>query len=183
MSFYTLPYPDIPIVSLSLFTHLLHKSYKESKLVGGHPVHSSVFVDSVTGTALTRGDTSLVFSPNALAYPVVLLGAIAAGLRCTLANNAYTSHKLVHQYTDSWAWWIFTTEDSLPVVCAMFEEISVKGDEADAKIIIHIKGLKFGLLEEEEKFDGECMHETALFLKISGIPNSRELPEYFRLRL
>ncbi|KAK0220634.1 hypothetical protein IW262DRAFT_1244321, partial [Armillaria fumosa] len=198
MSFYTSPYPDIPIVSLSLFTHLLHKSCKESKLVGDHPVHSSVFVDSVTGTALTRaklsslclslgyglrhhgekqGDTSVVFSPNALAYPVVLLGEIAAGLRCTLANNAYTSHELVHQYTDSRARQIFTTEDSLPVVRVMFEEVSVKGDEADAEIIVLSKGLNllymedllgFGLLEEEEKFDGERTHETALFLKNSG---------------
>ncbi|KAK0483969.1 AMP binding protein [Armillaria novae-zelandiae] len=210
MAFYTSPFSDIPIVNHSLFTHLLQKSSKESKLVGGHPADSSVFVDSATGTVLTRGklrslclslgyglrhhgekrgDTILVFSPNALAYPVILLGAIAAGLRCTLANNAYTSHELAHQYTDSRARRIFTTEDSLPVVRAMFEEVGVKGDEADARIIVLGKSLKwaggpdaprttpllhmedllaFGSLEEEEKFDGERAHETALLCYSSG---------------
>ncbi|KAK0503575.1 AMP binding protein [Armillaria luteobubalina] len=210
MSFYTSPYSDIPIVNHSLFTHLLHKSSQKSKLVGGHPADSSVFVDSATGTVLTRaklrslclslgyglrhqgekrGDTVLVFSPNALAYPVVLLGAIAAGLRCTLANNAYTSHELAHQYTDSRARRIFTTEDSLPVVRAMFEEVGVQGDQADARIIVLGKGLKwaggpdaprtssllhmedllgFGSLEEEEKFDGERALETALLCYSSG---------------
>ncbi|KAK0196820.1 AMP binding protein [Armillaria mellea] len=210
MTSYTSPFPDIPIVNRSLFTHLLHKSSKDSKLVGGHPADSPVFVDSATGTVLIReklrslclslayglrhqgekrGDTILVFSPNALAYPVVLLGAIAAGLRCTLANNAYTSHELAHQYTDSRARRIFTTEDSLPVVRAMFEEIGVKGDEADARIIILGKSLKWaggpdaprtssllhmedllgiGSLEEEENFDGERAHETALLCYSSG---------------
>ncbi|KAK0239832.1 AMP binding protein [Armillaria nabsnona] len=210
MAFYSSPFPDVPIVNRSLFTHLLHKSSRDSKLVGGHPADSPVFVDSATGTVLIReklrflclslgyglrhhgekrGDTILVFSPNALAYPVVLLGAIAAGLRCTLANNAYTSHELAHQYTDSRARRIFTTEDSLPVVRAMFEEIGVKADEADARIIVLGKSLKWaggpdaprtssllhmedllgiGSLEEEEKFDGDRAHETALLCYSSG---------------
>ncbi|PBK78482.1 AMP binding protein [Armillaria solidipes] len=210
MTFYTSPFPDIPIVNRSLFTHLLYKSSRDSKLVGGHPADSPVFVDSATGTVLIReklrslclslgyglrhhgakrGDTILLFSPNALAYPVVLLGAIAAGLRCTLANNAYTSHELAHQYADSRARRIFTTEDSLPVVRAMFEEIGVGADEADARIIVLGKSLKWaggpdaprtssllhmedllgiGSLEEEEKFDGERAHETALLCYSSG---------------
>ncbi|KAK0441851.1 AMP binding protein [Armillaria borealis] len=210
MTFYTSPFPDIPIVNRSFFTHLLHKSSRDSKLVGGHPADSPVFVDSATGTVLIReklrslclslgyglrhhgakwGDTVLLFSPNALAYPVVLLGAIAAGLRCTLANNAYTSHELAHQYADSRARRIFTTEDSLPVVRAMFEEIGVGADEADARIIVLGKSLKWaggpdvprtssllhmedllgiGSLEEEEKFDGERAHETALLCYSSG---------------
>lgn len=65
----------------------------------------------------------------------------------------------------------------------MFEEIGVKADEADARIIILGKSLKWaggpsaprtssllhmedllgiGSLEEEEKFDGDRAHETAL---------------------
>ncbi|KAG7448155.1 AMP binding protein [Guyanagaster necrorhizus] len=209
MVVYSSPFPAIPIVNHSLFTHLLQKS-KDGKLIGDHSADLPVFVDSVTGTVLTReklrslclslgyglqhhgmklGDTILLFSPNALAYPVVLLGAISAGLRCTLANNAYTSHELAHQYTDSRARRIFTTEDSLPVVRAMFEEIGVGADEATARIIVLGKSLKWaggpdaprtssllhmedllrvGSLEEEVKFDGERAHETALLCYSSG---------------
>ncbi|KAK0463817.1 AMP binding protein [Desarmillaria tabescens] len=208
MTSYNSPFPDVPIVNRSLFTHLLHKS-KDSKLIGGHPADLPVFIDSATGTVLTRrklrslclslgyglrhhgtkrGDTVLVFSPNALSYPVVLLGAISAGLRCTLANNAYTSHELAHQYTDSRARLIFAPEDSLPVVRAMFEEIGVGADEATARIIVLGRGLKWaggpdaprtslmhmedllgiGSLEGEEKFDGKRAHETALLCYSSG---------------
>ncbi len=102
MAFYSSPFPDVPIVNRSLFTHLLHKSSRDGKLVGGHPADSPVFVDSATGTVLIReklrflclslgyglrhhgekrGDTILVFSPNALAYPVVLLGGASFARR------------------------------------------------------------------------------------------------------
>jgi 4-coumarate--CoA ligase len=42
------------------------------------------------GMKLAQGNTIMIFSPNSLAYPVMLHGAVAAGLRVTLANTAYT---------------------------------------------------------------------------------------------
>ncbi|GAV99220.1 amp binding protein [Lentinula edodes] len=66
-----------------------------------------------------RGDVVLVFSPNSLQYPVYILGAIAAGMRCTLTNNAYTARELQHQYIDSGATMIITTSENLSVALEM----------------------------------------------------------------
>ncbi|KAK0498257.1 AMP binding protein [Armillaria luteobubalina] len=201
--------PSVPIFSHSIFTHLLTK---DGELIGGHAPELPAFTDAPSGTTITRrqlrdfslalghglkslgaqrGDTVLVFSPNSLNYPVLLLGALSAGLRCTLANNAYTSHELVHQYTDSRAHFVFSTEDGLPTVRAMFKEIGV-GEEGEKRIIVLSNSLAWaggpdaaskpesaglprmedllssGSLEKEEKFDGDLAHETAFLCYSSG---------------
>lgn len=220
---YTSPGPSVPIVSHSIFTHLLAK---DGDLVGGHPASLPAFVDSASGTTITRaqlrslalslgyalqnhprigakrGDTVLVYSPNSLAWPVAVFGctykcsvsyqrtlflplAISAGLRTTFANNAYTSRELAHQYTDSRASYVFTTEEGLPTVREMFKTIGV-GSEGDKKILLfsnslswaggpdtprspHTAGLlriddllSLGQLKEEEKFEGDLAQETVL---------------------
>jgi 4-coumarate--CoA ligase len=44
-----------------------------------------------------RGDTIAIYSSNSIEWPVLLLGAIAAGLRVTTVNSSYTPHELLHQ--------------------------------------------------------------------------------------
>lgn len=94
---YTSPYPSIPVVSHSIFNHVLSLN-SSNNTVGRFSAKADAFVDSTTGTAITRqelrslalkfgygltqdprikakrGDTILVYSPNSLAYPVFLLG-------------------------------------------------------------------------------------------------------------
>lgn len=48
-----------------------------------------------------KGTTILIFSPNSLAFPVVALGALSAGLVVTTANPAYKPGELVYQIQDS----------------------------------------------------------------------------------
>lgn len=83
---------SVPILSHSLFTHLLTK---DGELIGGHAPELPAFTDAPSGTTINRrqlrdfslalghglknlgakrGDTVLVFSPNSLNYPVILLG-------------------------------------------------------------------------------------------------------------
>ncbi|KAJ6614542.1 hypothetical protein B0H10DRAFT_2044492 [Mycena sp. CBHHK59/15] len=73
-----------------------------------------------------RGATALIYSPNSLAWPVALHGSVAAGLRVTFANSAYTSRGLAHQYLDSDAKLLFSAEEGIRTVRAMFAELGIR---------------------------------------------------------
>jgi 4-coumarate--CoA ligase len=115
--------------------------------------------------------------------------ALAAGLRCTLANSAYTPDELGFQYTDSRARIVVTTPDGLNIVRQMFAAQGINGDD---RIIVITNGFgwaggpespvpselrkytligdlfNLGKLPEEEKFDGQDCHETAFLCYSSG---------------
>ncbi|KAK0463733.1 AMP binding protein [Desarmillaria tabescens] len=210
MRIYPSPGPFVPIANRSAFTHLLSK---DGNLVGGYDASLPAYIDAESGTTLSRGqvrslslsfgqglksygakrgDTILVFSPNCLAYPIIILGALAAGLRCTLANPTYTPHELVLQYTDSDAHLIFTTEEELATTKAMLNELGVPEEESVKRVIMLGKSLRWaggpdatinseaselprweellglGALEKEESFDGPLAEETALLCYSSG---------------
>ncbi|KAK7045638.1 hypothetical protein VNI00_007471 [Paramarasmius palmivorus] len=194
--------PSVTIKSHSIVTHLLSSSSEDR--VGRHPANAIAYVDAATGTSLTRGqlkslafkfghglttigarrgDTILMYSPNSLAWPVVILGAIAAGIRCTLANSAYTSSELAHQYHDSGAFLLMTTPDGLAVVRDMFKSLQIP--DGHKRIIVISDGLAWaggpstaprreadgllgmddlltrGTLTKEASFDGKEAQQTA----------------------
>ncbi|EIN06725.1 acetyl-CoA synthetase-like protein [Punctularia strigosozonata HHB-11173 SS5] len=142
--------------------------------------------NSGPGIKLQKGDTVMIFSPNSLAYPVMLHGAFAAGLRVTLANTAYTPGELKHQYTDSGASAIFVHADMLPIVLQMLQLCGVEGADARRRIIIAewpgtgtaanrlpgylaLRSLLSGkALPHEVRFDGPAANETALLCYSSG---------------
>jgi 4-coumarate--CoA ligase len=213
---YTSPYPPLSLVSRSIFTDLLSESVnpKNGNLVGGFSAQRRAFIDATTGTSLNRrelrnlalalgfglkhdsrikakrGDTILIFSPNSLAYPVILLGAIAAGLRCTLANNMYTARELQHQYCDSGATFVLATPDNAAVALEMFKGLGLTQADAEKRVILLTKSLAWaggpstsentnglvtfeqllslGVLQEEERFDGQAAQETVLLCYSSG---------------
>ncbi|KAJ6478794.1 AMP binding protein [Mycena vitilis] len=213
---YTSPHPDVHIPKTSVFTRVF--ASRGPGDVGGFPGSRKAFIDAASGAYITRtqllslslsfghglhthpttkacarrGDTLLIYSPNSLAWPVVLLGSVAAGLRCTTANSAYTSHELVHQYTDSRAKLVITTEDGVKTVRAMFAELGIAKREGDRRIIVVGRNLRWaggpaaqlgadvaglltmeellkgGKLEHEERFDGDLSNETAYLCYSSG---------------
>lgn len=95
---YTSHWPSLPIVDESIFTHLLSSSADGSS-VGKFSASLPLFIDAPTGTTLTRGqvrtfalslahglrtyphdtlcrgNTILIYSPNCLAWPIVLFGS------------------------------------------------------------------------------------------------------------
>ncbi|KAJ7665914.1 AMP binding protein [Mycena polygramma] len=213
---YTSSLPDVPIVSTSLFTKLFASHGPGD--VGGFPGDWKAFIDAASGASLTRaelkalalsfayglrdnpntrpfvkrGETILIFSPNSLAWPVVLHGSVAAGLRCTLANSAYTSHELAYQYQDSQAKLVFTAEEGISIVRSMFAELGVAKADADKRIIVLDNNLRWaggpaskpspeavGLLtledllsrrtlQKEESFEGAAANETVFLCYSSG---------------
>lgn len=210
---YRSKHQSVQIPECSLFTYLFKE---QDKLVGGWDGSIAAYVDAATGTTLTRkfirdtalslghgllhnqrfplkkGDTVMVFSPNSVAFPVIFHGTVAAGMRATLANSAYTAPELEYQYKDSQAKVVFTTEEGLAIVLDMFKRIGLSPPEAAPRIIVidtgfswaggpHVEPslavtsfvslgdlLKKGRLSEEAKFDGRNAHETVLLCYSSG---------------
>ncbi|KAJ3844351.1 AMP binding protein [Lentinula raphanica] len=216
---FTSSYPSVPLLTRSIFTHLLSVDQNSGK-IGGYPAQDAVFVDAYSGTSITRqnlralslkfgyglrqdsrvkakrGDVLLVYSPNSLAYPVYVLGVLAAGMRCTLANSAYTARELQHQYTDSGATMIITTPENLNTALEMLTKgLGLSQLEAEKRLIVSPKDfgwvtgsvamstsgttsarqsvefqqlLEQGELEIEEQIEGDDAQETALLCYSSG---------------
>ncbi|KAF5345339.1 hypothetical protein D9758_008423 [Tetrapyrgos nigripes] len=212
---YTSSVPPIPIFEQSIFTRLL--SQDSPSLIGGQPGNNVAFIDAGTATQITRaqlrslaltfgyalrthprtnvkrGDTILLYSPNSLAWPVVVFGSIAAGLKCTFANSAYTATELAHQYRDSRAKMVMTSPEGLAIVRDMFKALGLSRAETDSRIIVIGHGFAWaggptvspkaeeaglltldellkvqGSLQQEEKFDGKLAKETAFLCYSSG---------------
>ncbi|KAJ7076852.1 AMP binding protein [Mycena belliarum] len=213
---YTSPVPDYPVLTTSVFTRVF--SSRAPGDVGGFPGSQKAFVDASSGASITRaqllhlslsfahglkyhprtspfanrGNVVLIYSPNSLAWPVVLFGSVAAGLRCALANSAYTSDELAFQYSDSRANLILTSEEGLDVVRATFAKIGVAKEDADRRIIVLGNDLRWaggpsaapcsaaagllkmedllgaGKLDHEESFEGHLAHETTYLCYSSG---------------
>ncbi|KAF7360147.1 AMP binding protein [Mycena venus] len=213
---YTSSFPDVTIANTSIFTHVL--AARAIGDIGGFPGSKRAFIDAATGTSITRaellnlslsfgygiwnhpvtapftarGATALIYSPNSLAWPVVLFGCVAAGLRVTVANHAYVGRELAFQYGDSGARLVFTAEEGIETVRAMFSELGIARDEGDRRTVVLGRDLRWaggpaadlrsecsglvtlpdllvrGKLEREEQFDGALAHETAFLCYSSG---------------
>jgi 4-coumarate--CoA ligase len=202
---YKSPYPTFPLVEKSVVSFLFNDDRFKS---AGDEV---AFIDAETEKSLTRNDvkrlsfefaygarnvlhklggpklkrgsTILIFSPNSIAYPIMLWGGMAAGFKCTLANSGYTPPELAHQWHDSKADALFVHPALIPIVLDMFKLLKINEKQAKKKIIIASFGLSGklpegfvtvdqllgkGALKHEEKFDGRLAHETALICYSSG---------------
>jgi 4-coumarate--CoA ligase len=202
---YTSPYPPVKLVSQSLYTFLF------SDTTFASAANDPAFIDAETGETVTRADVKrltlefaygarnhlhkmggpklqrgsiiLIFSPNSIAYPLLLWGGIAAGFKCTLANSGYTPPELAHQWMDSRAEAIVVHPALLQTVLQMFVYLKVHPEVARKLIIIASFGssgtippgfvtmdnlLGKGTLKREEQFNGRAANETALICYSSG---------------
>ncbi|KZT25992.1 AMP binding protein [Neolentinus lepideus HHB14362 ss-1] len=217
MKIYTSPYPAPALPKCSAFTYIFSGSDFECT------EHKTAFIDTVTGRTISRGDfkalclqwgyglrnefsglkvkrgdTVMIFSPNSFAFPLLLHGSVAAGLRVTLANSSYVPYELAYQYKDSNAKLVFAHPTLLPVALKMFEEVygAKAKEEARKRIIIaggsgwgsvtaeqekalaamkETEGLTWmqemlghGTLSREELFEGDQVNETAYLCYSSG---------------
>ena len=126
--------------------------------------------------------TQLHDSPNSLAYPLIIFGAVAAGLKVTCANAAYQAGELAHQYKDSGASHIFAHPSVIPIVTEMFSKIGVNAKSAqnltwqltldEPKGAPGVKALdellQGGKLSSHEKFNGKDSRETVYMCYSSG---------------
>ncbi|KAG6841958.1 hypothetical protein C0991_004446 [Blastosporella zonata] len=216
---YTSPLPPTRVHRASTFTHLFDIDPTRPELIGGFPGDLKAFIDAETGASITRrqtrdlalrvgwalrnkedirarrGQVVMIFSPNSLSWPVALFGSgkFVAGLKCTLANSAYTPKELAFQYQDSGATLVFTSEEGIPTVLSMFAQINVPLKDARKRIVVMETGLEWaggppalrlaaakglrtlrelmdagGALEGEERFDGKDAGETVYLCYSSG---------------
>ncbi|KAI0783026.1 AMP binding protein [Abortiporus biennis] len=205
---YTSHIPSVPLPQESVFTYFF--STIQSRYPESHPA----YIDAETGLTITRGqardlalqlgygirevfpkrggerlkrgDTVMIYSPNSITWPVILFGSVAAGLKVTLANSAYTARELEHQWKDSGAKVVYVHPSLVPTVLETFKLIGFSPAEAKRRIIIANWGfadksvpqggyttvddlLGKGKLSVEEKFSGEqAKNETCYLCYSSG---------------
>ena len=202
---YSSSYQRIPLVQDSPFTYLFRTRFNE------YSPDAPAYIDAASGftitraqtrdmsmsfayglrhtlakmggVPLTRGDVVMLLSPNSIAWPVVLFGGWAAGLRMTLANSSYTPREAAYQWQDSKAKVIVVHPNLLPSVLEMFKLLDIDLTEAQRRIIVadwgaiplSVQGyicmsdlLGKGTLQQEESFSGELAQDTALLCYSSG---------------
>jgi long-chain acyl-CoA synthetase len=69
--------------------------------------HATAFASYLQLVGLKKGDRIAIQAPNVLQFPVVLFGAIRAGLTVVNTNPLYTPREMLHQFNDSGAKAIF----------------------------------------------------------------------------
>ncbi|CCO29735.1 putative 4-coumarate--CoA ligase 3 Short=4CL 3 [Rhizoctonia solani AG-1 IB] len=196
---YKSAYPDLTITRESVFSKLFPKNPEFDETL-------PAFIDAVTGRTLSRADvktlslrlayglqrtlgikrgsTIMIFSPNSLIWPVAMLGCIAAGLKCSPANSAYTPPELAYQIADSGSGFVLVHPALLETLVKALELLKVPAEEARKRIVLMNfeekvpKGaegyaqldslLAAGKLDEEERFDGDLSDETVYLCYSSG---------------
>ncbi|KIO13931.1 hypothetical protein M404DRAFT_11945 [Pisolithus tinctorius Marx 270] len=157
--------PSVALPRRSIFTHLLGTCPRTPDLVGGFPASAPAFIDSVTGSTISRGalrsfalqlafslqtppnplkalihaatpPVVLIFSPNSIVWPIMLFGAAAAGFRTTLANSAYTPSELKYQYLDSGARLIFAHPSLFGIVQEMLTSIGYSESDIRSTVVL-----------------------------------------------
>jgi 4-coumarate--CoA ligase len=71
------------------------------------------FAAGLQKAGVNTGDCVLLFSPNNIFYPVVVMGALMAGAIFCSANPAYTARELTHQLKDAGPKVVISTESSV----------------------------------------------------------------------
>lgn len=74
---------------------------------------------------LRTGDTLGLISNNVPEFPIVILGAIEAGLKVTTCNPNYTAQEIKQQLSSSNARVIVTSTDILPRVQKAFTDLPI----------------------------------------------------------
>jgi acyl-CoA synthetase (AMP-forming)/AMP-acid ligase II len=132
----------------------------------------------------------MIFSPNSISWSYTLLGIIAAGLRGTFANAAYTPPELTHQLKDSGAHLVFVHPLLLPTAIKTLQGLGLSEEQVKERVIImshttqdekdektvgipadwnRLKQWSSGKkLAKEEEFIGSQVHETSLLCYSSG---------------
>ncbi|KAF9228386.1 AMP binding protein [Gyrodon lividus] len=177
---FTSPYDSVPLFRRSIFTHLLGTTPTSPDLVGGFPANSPAFIDAATGTTILRGalrsyalqfahslhnlpaplahpknasatPTILIFSPNSIVWPIMIHGIAAAGFRATLANSAYTSTELAHQYTDAGAHLIFVHPALVGIVQKMLQSCGFSEADIRSRVVLATSWWLNGVPDPESK--------------------------------
>jgi long-chain acyl-CoA synthetase len=87
---------------------------------------SAAFAAWLQSQGMTKGDRISIMLPNLLQYPIVMFGALRAGLVIVNTNPLYTADELRHQLNDSGATAVVVLENFCTVVQAVLRDTQVK---------------------------------------------------------
>jgi long-chain acyl-CoA synthetase len=87
---------------------------------------SAAFAAWLQSQGMTKGDRISIMLPNLLQYPIVMFGALRAGLVIVNTNPLYTADELRHQLNDSGATAVVVLENFCTVVQAVLHDTQVK---------------------------------------------------------
>src|SRR5258708_266614 len=149
MTVYPSSYPPVAVPDISLFSFL----FPEDDGLHDDPA----FIDPISGVSYTRAQpqararmiafglrngmerqglmnvsrnrTILIFSPNCLQLPVTLLGAVAGGIKVSMASSNYTSGELAYQIRDSGPTHVLVHPSLLSIALAALEALKVHPED------------------------------------------------------
>jgi long-chain acyl-CoA synthetase len=87
---------------------------------------SAAFAAWLQSRGMARGDRISIMLPNLLQYPIVMFGALRAGLVVVNTNPLYTADELQHQLNDSGATAVVVLENFCTVVQSVLADTQVK---------------------------------------------------------
>jgi long-chain acyl-CoA synthetase len=124
-------YPSLKeLIERGLAVHAVHDAYVQmgkAMTFGELDILSAqfgAFLQSSCG--LKKGDRVAVMMPNTLQYPIVVHGALRAGLTVVNTNPLYTTRELEHQLTDSGATAIVILENFAHVLQEVIAHTPIK---------------------------------------------------------
>lgn len=88
--------------------------------------YSKQFAAYLHSRGLEPGDKLAIMMPNVLQYPIVLFGALRAGLTIVNTNPLYTPREMKHQFTDSGAKAIVIIENFAHHLESILNEVPIK---------------------------------------------------------
>ncbi|MEO8307562.1 MAG: AMP-binding protein [Pseudomonadota bacterium] len=87
---------------------------------------SAAFAAWLQSKGMNKGDRISIMLPNLLQYPIVMFGALRAGLVVVNTNPLYTADELRHQLNDSGATAVVVLENFCTVVQAVLHDTRLK---------------------------------------------------------
>ncbi|KAJ3534681.1 hypothetical protein NM688_g7099 [Phlebia brevispora] len=207
MAIFQSPYPSVPVSEESYATFLLKPESNP------YPLDTVAYIDGLTDQThtrkqhaeqvlalasglrnaehvgllpLSRGSTVLVFSPNSILYPVVMMATGFAGIIPAYANSGYLAQELTHAYKISQSSHIIAHPSLLQVTLDALQNVGISKDEAKRRVILMSRkpdtpsklradGWKDfddlvpdGRIPLPEKFDGAAAQEDAVIYFSSG---------------
>lgn len=85
---------------------------------------------------MSKHATILFFSGNSLAVPLGILGALAAGIKVSMASSSLTAPELAYQIKDSQPSHLFVAPDLVETLVTALKSMGVKDQDIKRRVLL-----------------------------------------------